>query len=317
MPSDVLFPANRPLNVAYLGPKGTFSYFTAKAALPGLRLLPAGDIPGLFAALKEEGPNHADLALVPLENSLRGTVGQSFDLLLEHNARILAELYSHITNCLMSREPDLASIKAVYSHPQPLAQCSRWLRDHLPGAALIAMESTAAAGRRAADEPGAAALGHPLAASMLGLGLLARSIEDDPDNWTRFVIIAAGETSGQSPAILPPIRPGSRETTGMKSSLLFTVEDRPGSLAAVLACLERGGLNMRKLESRPLRRDHPGHGAWKYAFFVDVECDLTDAAHAAALHALRSATTSLRFLGGYPMGPQLDTATEKDEPCSL
>ena len=285
----------RPQNVAYLGPEGTFSYFAGVEYLGhAASFHPCRDIAGVF---EEVCSGACELGVVPLENSLQGTVGVSFDLFLKHDVVIEAELFSRISHCLLTNEESLARVRTVYSHPQPLAQCGGWLRAHLPAAALVPVESTAAAAERAAREEGAAAIGNGKLAELLGLSVLARRIEDEPGNWTRFVIIAPRTVSG-SP--IPRPTPGGHAGAD-KTSLLFTVPDKVGALNTVLDLLADHGVNMRKLESRPL------HGQLgKYVFFADVESDLSHPRHAELLRKLGHACASFRILGTYPTGPQLD-----------
>lgn len=294
----------RPQNVAYLGPEGTFSYFAGIEYLGhSAKFHPCKDIRQIF---EEVTSGQCDLGVVPLENSLQGTVGVSFDLFLRHNVAIDAELYSRISHALLSNAKSLADIEKVYSHPQPLAQAGVWLRTHLPDAALIPVESTAAAAAKAAKEPKAAAIGNIKLADMYNLNVLANRIEDEQDNWTRFVIISA--TGPQTSAVKPvlPVAPGAD-----KASLLFTLLDKPGTLATVLDLLAKHGINMRKLESRPMSKQ-----PWRYVFFCDVEGNLSQAAHASLLEKLSEVCSSFRVLGCYPAGPQLDTVSrgeDKDE----
>lgn len=284
----------RPQNVAYLGPEGTFSYFAGLEYLGrAAKFHPCRDIGEIFEAVSQ---GRCELGVVPLENSLQGTVGVSFDLFLKHPVVIEAELYSRISHCLLSHAGSLAAVSKVYSHPQPLAQCGGWLRAHLPNAALIPVESTAAAARMASGEGSAAAIGNCRLASMLGLEILARGIEDEQGNWTRFVIIAAQKDNAGTPA-----------TPGDKTSLLFTIADRPGSLSDVLDLLAGNNVNMRKLESRPLTGQ-----PWRYVFFCDVESDLRTEEHAPLVRQLANACNSFRILGSYPAGPQLDRITAAD-----
>ena len=288
----------KPQHVAYLGPEGTFSYFAGVEYLGHAAIFHSCvDIPQVFEMV---GTDQCDLGVVPLENSLQGTVGVSFDLFLSHEVFILAELFSRITHCFLSDAPELAAIQTVYSHPQPLAQCGAWLRAHVPNAALIPVESTAAAARRALGQKEAAAIGHAKLSDILGLPVLARHIEDSPGNWTRFVIIGPESGKRQHAELIPAPTPG-RATGADKTSLLFTLPDRPGALSCVLHLLARHDINMRKLESRPL------HGQrWKYVFFADVESDLEAPRHKDLLVKLVDSCTNFRILGSYPTGPQLD-----------
>ena len=288
----------RPQNVAYLGPEGTFSYFAGIEYLGHAATFhPCNDIAQVF---EEVASGRCELGVVPLENSLQGTVGVSFDLFLKHEVFIQAELFSRISHCLLSNAPSLAAVRTVYSHPQPLAQCGTWLRTHLPNAGLVPVESTAAAAQRAAQGPDqghAAAIGHGKLADLMGLGLLASRIEDEPGNWTRFVIIGP-KTAIQGGKMQSP-QPGHGGAD--KTSLLFTLPDKAGALSRVLDLLAGHGINMRKLESRPMRGQ-----CWKYVFFADVESDLEDPRHADLLVQLEHACTGFRILGSYPTGPQLD-----------
>ena len=288
----------KPQHVAYLGPEGTFSYFAGVEYLGHAAIFHSCvDIPQVFEMVSTD---QCDLGVVPLENSLQGTVGVSFDLFLSHEVFILAELFSRITHCFLSDAPELAAIQTVYSHPQPLAQCGAWLRAHVPNAALIPVESTAAAARRALGQKEAAAIGHAKLSDILGLPVLARHIEDSPGNWTRFVIIGPESGKRQHAELIPAPTPG-RATGADKTSLLFTLPDRPGALSCVLHLLARHDINMRKLESRPL------HGQrWKYVFFADVESDLEAPRHKDLLVKLADSCTNFRILGSYPTGPQLD-----------
>lgn len=294
----------RPQRVAYLGPEGTFSYFAGLEYLGrSANFQPCKDIAQIFEKVRD---GQCDLGVVPLENSLQGTVGVSFDLFHKYDVKIEAELYSRISHYLLSNSPSYANIKKIYSHPQPLAQCQGWLRTHVPNAALIPVESTAAAAERAADEPDAAAIGNGKLASLNNLNILASHIEDEPGNWTRFVIIAQDKSPYPGMPSATP-EPGGRKGAD-KTSLLFTLPDKPGSLAAVLEMMAQNGVNMRKLESRPLKGQ-----PWRYVFFCDVESDLQSSEHSNLPEKLAQCCTSFRILGSYPAGPQLDRVSRTGE----
>ncbi len=276
----------RPERVAYLGPEGTFSHLAAMAALGhSPDFLPQTTIPDVFAAV---AARRADLGIVPMENSLQGTVGQSLDNFQIHDVFIQAEISCRVSHALLSTESDLAAVTTVYSHPQPLAQCSGWLTAHLPHAKIIPTDSTAAAAARVAGEPHAAAIGHVRLAAMHDLRVLASPIEDLPDNWTRFFIIGPEDTKQQ---------------TRDKTSILFTVPNRPGALYQVLSHLAGEGINLTKLESRPIRGEK-----WQYVFFADLQCDITREEYRKLLATLKEQTHSLRILGCYPAGRQIDLA---------
>ncbi|MDR3074151.1 MAG: prephenate dehydratase [Deltaproteobacteria bacterium] len=275
----------RPLKVAYLGPEGTFSHMAAVEFFGhSMDFLPLPRFDDIFEAVANR---NSDIGVVPLENSLHGTIVQSIDLFAAHSVHIQAEWFSRISHSLMSRERDIGAITTVYSHPQALGQCANWLRAHLPEARLLSVDSTAAAAHKALGEAGAAAIGHGSLASRLGLSLLAKGIEDTGNNWTRFVSIGAEAPENNGPS---------------KTSALFTLPDKPGTLAAVLQCFASAKVNMNKLESRPMRSER-----WKYIFFCDIACNLMDAEHAALLEKLRGRCLSFRILGAYPAGRYMET----------
>lgn len=295
----------RPQRIAYLGPEGTFSYFASMDFLGHSMVYePQANFAEVFRAVQD---GECDLGVVPLENSLRGSVGQSFDLFLEFNVQIHAEFYARISHCLLSTANTLSDIHTVYSHPQPLAQCDHWLRMHLPHASIIPTESTAAAARRAQGESGAAAIGHGSLAALLGLNTLAQTIEDQHQNWTRFVVIGPTNPKAEGgmnpmPACIPV---GPTHTADEKSSVLFTLPDKPGSLSSVLTLLASSGVNMTKLESRPLAGGPLSVGQWHYVFFVDMECNLMTPKHNELVVQLRNLCQTLRILGCYGVGDYL------------
>lgn len=273
----------RPRRVAFLGPEGTHSHAAARAYFgTPMHYQPCRDFREIFASVSG---GSCDLGVAPLENALHGTVGQCFDLFMEHEVFIQAEFISPIRHCLLSRATDLAAVRTVRSHPQALAQCEQWLRRNLPAATLLPAESTAAAARLCLDDPDGASIGNESLSGLLPLRVLAAGIEDEANNQTRFVVIGA----------TPP-----KQTTGnepLRSSILFTLPDHPGALAEVLNLLARASINLHKLESRPSRQE-----PWKYAFFADLDIDLAAPEHAAILRDLAAACHSLRLLGCYPPG---------------
>ena len=274
----------QPQTVAYLGPEGTFTHLAGLEYLG--RSMDFSPCPTLHDVFLTVASRKADLGVIPLENSLQGSVGQSLDLFLQYSVYIHAELFSRISHALLATNADLSSVRTVYSHPQALAQCSGWLRTNVPQASVIPTESTAAAAAQAEREgDGSAAIGHPRLVERYGLKAVALDIQDLPDNWTRFLVIGPTPTVGSS-----------RD----KTSLLFTTPDRPGALAAILNLLADQGLNLTKLESRPLKGEK-----WKYVFFMDVECDLSQEQYENTMNNLTSLCHTMRVLGSYPTGPHL------------
>lgn len=282
----------KPAAVAYLGPEGTFSYFAARDFLgEAMTFVPCHDFNEIFRGVSL---GEYDAGVIPLENSIHGTITQSFDLFSQYEVNIQAEFFSRIANSLLSRESSLEHITTVYSHAQPLGQCAAWLRAHLPSARLVSVESTAAAAWKASREDGAASIGHRSMAEKLGMTSLADNIQDDTSNWTRFVLIRAGSA--------PKNASHEEEPENFKSSLLFTVQNRSGTLSTVLNTFSAHRVNMTKLESRPMKGT-----CWDYVFFADVECDLSSTGRRALIEDLSACCTSVRVLGCYPEGPRLDS----------
>ncbi|WP_295639018.1 prephenate dehydratase [uncultured Mailhella sp.] len=282
----------KPAAIAYLGPEGTFSYFAARDFLgESMTFVPCHDFNEIFRGVSL---GEYDAGIIPLENSIHGTITQSFDLFSQYEVNIQAEFFSRIANSLLSREKSLENITTVYSHAQPLGQCAAWLRAHLPSVRLVSVESTAAAAWKASREEGAASIGHRSMAEKLGMSSLADNIQDDTANWTRFVLIR--------PGVSPSRTDHAGEQERFKSSLLFTVPNRAGTLSTVLNTFSAHKVNMTKLESRPMKGS-----CWDYVFFADVECDLSSAGRRALIEDLDACCNSVRVLGCYPEGPRLDS----------
>ncbi len=270
----------RPQEVVYLGPEGTFSFFAGVEYLGhSMNFKPCINLNEVFDNVES---GEAELGIIPLENSLQGSIGQCLDMFLRYEVFIQAETYYKISHSLLSTEKSLSRIKTVYSHPQAIEQCSKWLRSHLPNSVIIPVESTSAGASKAVENSESAAIGHSKLSDMLDLNILAHQIEDLPDNWTRFMIIGSS----------PPVG-GNQD----KTSLLFTLPDKSGALVNVLNLLAKKGINMNKLESRPLRLEK-----WKYIFFADVECDLTGDEYSDLKDMLAEKCDNLRILGSYPAG---------------
>jgi chorismate mutase/prephenate dehydratase len=263
--------------VAYLGPQATFTHQAARDRFGGsVDYTPCESIGDVFAAV-EKGT--ADHGVVPIENSIHGPEARTLDCLVDSALKICAETVLPISHCLLSQSP-LPEITRIYSHPQALAQCRRWLRMEMPSAELVPAASTAKAAEVAGTQKGAAALAGSLAAEMYGLDTLACGIEDMTGNRTRFVILA---------------RSSAEPTGNDKTSIVFSVKHHAGSLYSALASFSRFGLNMTKIESRPARSH-----AWEYNFFVDFEGHSTDPTAADALKDLLDHCTFLTVLGSYP-----------------
>jgi chorismate mutase/prephenate dehydratase len=266
------------LTVAYLGPEGTFSQ---EAVLKhfGARTVehPCGSIDEVFR-LVETGA--AGYGVVPVENSTEGGVGRTLDLLLATPARVCGEVMLPVRQCLMSKAGRMNAIRRIYSHTQSLAQCQGWLARHLPGAERIAVVSNAEAARLAAKDRAAGAIAARTAAALYGLKVLARNIEDEPNNTTRFLVLAQHDAA-----------PSGRD----KTSLILSTRNAPGAMHALLTPLAANRVSMTRLESRPART-----GRWEYVFYVDVEGHRQEPRVAKALAALEHKASFVKNLGSYP-----------------
>ena len=222
----------------------------------------------------------ASFGVVPIENSTEGGVNQTVDELLTRKLWIKGEVVLEIAQCLLGLASDLSSIERVASHPQGLAQCRRWLFEHLPNAAQVASLTTTSAAQDAANDPKLAAISSPLAAELNGLRVLVAGIQDNAENATRFVVIAKSDAA---------------RTGHDKTSLVFSTAHSRGALRQALEIFDRAGLNLSRIESRPAlgRR-------WEYVFLTDIEGHREDAAMAGALAELERHCSTVRVLGSYP-----------------
>jgi chorismate mutase/prephenate dehydratase len=268
----------KPLAVAFLGPKGTF---TEAAAFRHFgRAIKAVPLDAIDAVFRDVESGSSDYGVVPVENSTEGIVSHTLDMFVRSNLSICGEVELRIHHCLMAAAGEVSDVARVYSHQQSLAQCRKWLDSNLPGVTREAVSSNAEAAQRAADEPGAAAIAGAVAADTCDLRLLERNIEDVPDNTTRFLVI--GDQS---------VGPSGHD----KTSVLFSAKDRPGALYELLESFKRRDVNMTRIESRPSRS-----GTWRYVFYVDFEGHATDTNVAAALDDLREHASFFKVLGSYP-----------------
>jgi chorismate mutase/prephenate dehydratase len=272
------------IRVSYLGPEGTFSEQAVRKHFGrAVDALPAASVDEAFRRC-EAGA--AQFTVVPVENSTEGAVGRTLDLLLATPLRICGEIELRVQQNLLSRSQSVSTIKKIYSHAQSLAQCNGWLMQHLPNVEKVPVTSNADAARRAADEPGAAAIAGEAAAERYQLGILARGIEDDPNNTTRFLVLGN-------------VDPGP--TGKDRTSLVLSAENKPGAVHALLTPLAQHRVSMTRIESRPARRGgHIGSALWEYLFFIDVEGHQKDQPVASALAELKRLAPYLKVLGSYP-----------------
>lgn len=264
--------------VAYLGPQASYSeeallrHFGAWATP-----VPALDFSSAVRLAENGG---ADFVVLPVENSIAGSVGETLDLLARTSLTIVGEVLLPVRHALLGRGR-LEDIRQVYAHPQALAQCRQWLATHLPHAKRVALDSNAQAAQAASGEEGSAAIAGKRAAQVYGIEILACAIADDPTNTTRFLVL------GKEPA----------GPTGCdKTSLVAATAHKPGAAHALLEPLARHGISMTRFESRPAR-----WGLWEYIFFIDFLGHAEEEKIKPALADMRLQALFLKNLGSYPM----------------
>ena len=267
------------MTVAYLGPAGTFSQEAVLKHFGGLTLQQA--CTSIDEVFRQVETGAVGYGVVPVENSTEGAIGRTLDLLLATPAQVCGEVMLPVHQCLMAKTRKRVEIRKLYSHTQSLAQCQQWLARYLPEAERIAVVSNAEAARLAAKERRAGAIGPKTAAGLYGLNVLARDIEDEPRNTTRFLVLGE-EGAG----------PSGKD----KTSLIVSTRNVPGAMHQMLSPLAANGVSMTRLESRPART-----GLWEYVFYVDIEGHERDPTVAKALREMREWVTVLKVLGSYPM----------------
>ncbi|ANF59581.1 prephenate dehydratase [Halotalea alkalilenta] len=271
----------RPIQVAYLGPEGTF---TQQAALKHF-----GDsastqpMPSIDDVFREVEAGAVNYGVVPVENSTEGVVNHTLDTFIGSALKICGEVVLRIHHHLMvGQNTQRQKISRIYSHPQSLAQCRKWLDAHYPMAERVAVSSNAEAARLVKTEWHSAAIAGDMAARRYGLEIIAEKIEDRPDNSTRFLIISTDD--------VPPCG-------NDKTSLVVAMRNQPGALHALIEPFQRHGIDMTRLETRPSRT-----GVWNYVFFIDLKGHREDPVVAAALEEVQLRAAELKVLGSYPVG---------------
>ncbi|GMT42025.1 MAG: P-protein [bacterium] len=267
------------ISVAYLGPAGTFTHEAA------LKIFGAASdyipLKGWEPVSKEVETGRADYGVLPIENSIEGSVNLTLDLLQESPLNIFGETSLPIHHNLVSRAGSIKSIKKLYSHPQPLSQCRKFLLQALPNVKVEETFSTAAAAEKAAKHgKGSAALSSLVAAHNYELNVLKRSVEDFPNNVTRFVVLSYQLAE----------RTGSDRT-----SIAVTTSNRPGTLYKLLGFFNERKINLTKIVSRPIPR-----ATWGYLFYIDFEGHRDDKKVSDILKQIARRTDNLKVLGSYP-----------------
>ncbi len=268
--------------VAFLGPEASFTHLAALGHFGGETVMtPQTNVAEVFQAVLQEKCHYG---MVPVENSIEGAVNHTLDLFYTSDLKICAERYQKISHDLLTAEKiPLQNIKTVFSHAQAFAQCRQWLKENLPGAILTECGSTAEAARRVAMQRGqTAAIAGPAAAELYNLTRNAQKIEDLPGNTTRFLVLGKEDS--------PP-------SGSDKTSILFVTPHLPGALHQVLTPMADFGVNMVKLESRPVRNEK-----WSYFFIADFEGHRENEKVAEMIKATKKICLFMKVLGSYPQG---------------
>jgi prephenate dehydratase len=266
------------MKIAYQGEPGAFSEAAARRVAHDAPLVPCRSFEEVFAAVNGGDATHG---VLPIENSIGGSIHRNYDLLLEHDLPIVGEVELVVVHHLLALPgATLAGLKRVYSHPQGLAQCERFLRT-LTGVEIVATYDTAGSAKMIADGKmmDAAAIASARAGEVFGLTSLAASVQDFDDNITRFLIVGRG----QLPHAIPD-----------KTTIVFSLPNEPGSLFKALSVFALRGIDLTKLESRPI----PGR-PWEYLFYVDLATARDEVNCTRALAHLGEFAPMLRTLGSY------------------
>jgi chorismate mutase/prephenate dehydratase len=267
-----------PQKVAYLGPRATFTHLASVEKFgASAQYVAVNSIKEVFDEVER---GRANFGVVPIENSTEGVVNHTLDMFIDSNLLIYGEVLQEVSHHLLSQNERLPDVKKLYSHPHAIAQCRNWLETNLPSVPVVEVASTARAAELCADDPSAAAIASELAGQLYGLKVLKARIEDNLNNFTRFLVLSQK----------PPERTGRDKT-----SVMISVKDRVGALYDLLRPLASHGINMTKIESRPSRRK-----AWEYLFFVDVEGHVQEDRVKKALEEVKSRVLFLKILGSYP-----------------
>lgn len=275
----------QPLKIAFLGPVATFTHQACMQhfGLSG-EFLPKKDIADVFDDVER---GRADFGVVPVENTSEGVVSHTLDMFVSSNLKICAEVMLEVSLALLNKGGTIADVQKVCSHPHAIAQCKTWIKNNLPNAFVFDVSSTAMAAQIASDEEATAAIASPAAAALYDLKVLERNIEDSPNNYTRFLIIGKRE---------------AKKTGSDKTSLVFAIKDAPGALFTMLAPFADRGINLTKIESRPLKTK-----AWEYAFYIDLDGHISDRGVREAIEELEKQCSFLKVLGSYPKAEVMDT----------
>lgn len=268
----------KPISVSYLGPAGSYSHIASILKFgESSEFVPANTIPDVFNLVERKETNYG---VVPVENSTEGVISHTLDMFLLSDLRICAEIYAPISHNLLGSGTDMAQVKRVYSIGTAVAQCRNWLAAHLPGVEILEVSSTAKGAKMCEGYPTSAAIASSLAAKEYGLNIIAEGIEDSPHNRTRFLVVGYSKPS-----------PSGKD----KTSVVFSVPHKSGSLYHALKVFDSEGVNLTMIESRPTKQM-----PWEYIFYVDCQGHEQDPQVERALDKLSDMALFVRVLGSYP-----------------
>ncbi|MBL4902366.1 prephenate dehydratase [Desulfocapsa sp. AH-315-G09] len=265
--------------VSYLGPEATFTHLAGvKYFGHSATYSPMESIADVFSEVEK---GRTQYGIVPVENSIEGAVFSTLDSFMKFRTKICGEVRMEITHNLVCKSGDIKDIQTVASHTQPLAQCREWLRKHLPTCPTLPVFSTGAAAQMAANNPNIGAIASSLAIKTYELQVVVKGIEDYRGNTTRFLVIGK-----ESPT------PSGADRT----SLLLGIKERPGALNEILSVIARAGINLAKIESRPIKGKQ-----WKYLFFLDLMGHIDDQHIKDCCTTLKALCSYFEWLGSYPV----------------
>lgn len=282
------------MRIAFQGEPGAYSEAAALRFNPAADVIPCSTFEEVFAAVQGSKSGYG---ILPIENSIGGSIHRNYDLLVQHELPIVGEVMLFVTHQLMAVPGTrLEQVKRIYSHPQALAQCERYLQG-LTGVEIIATYDTAGSAKLVRDQHGheAAAIASSRAAEVFGLSVLASGIQDFEENITRFLIISRSPTPLGDPN---------------KTSLVFTLHNEPGALFKSLSVFALRNIDLTKLESRPIQGR-----AFEYLFYVDISVPRQDLQCARALVHLAEFARSMRTLGSYPAWrePAMQSGADRED----
>ena len=267
------------MKVSYLGPKGTFSEIAVVHYFSGnVSKLPKSSIEDVFKSVQEL---EVDYGMVPIENSVEGSINNTLDLLSDSKVVITGEMELTINQCLLSRESNIKTVKRIFGHPQSLAQCRKWISNNIPDAELISVISNTS-GALSLKKSGDACVGAEIISDYYSLKIIKKNIQDYSNNATRFLIIgkSASTATGFDKTSLLIIPPNSADS---------------GSLYHLLEPFAKNEINLSRIESRPSKTKN-----WNYVFFIDVDGHIEDKNIQDTIDVLKDRDIEIKFLGSYP-----------------